>query len=93
MDAGYPYNFDRRQSASGDDPSPWAENPDFSRLEYRLIYLMEADREAIKLRQAAILAENEGLLLYRAIDNLDEVIVMCYAEVTRKVSAEMRWVS
>ena len=75
-----PYNYDRRQSASEEDPSSLAHDRNASRIEYRLIYLMEADRSAKKLRQAAKLPEAEGVLLYRSIDDLDAVLEVCYRE-------------
>jgi hypothetical protein len=75
-----PYNYDRRQSASVDDPSPWAIDHDYRRIEYRLVYLMEADRSAKKLERATKLPEAESLLLHRSIDNLDEVLEVCYRE-------------
>jgi hypothetical protein len=75
-----PYNYDRRQSASEDDPSPWASSSDFSRVEYRLTYLMEADRNAIKLARGEKLDENDNMLLHAVIDDLDEALEVCYRE-------------
>lgn len=75
-----PYNFDRRESASGGDPSPWAETPEYSRIEYRLIYLMEADRAAKRLAQTAKLSEAEHSLLSTTLDDLGEVLIGFYGE-------------
>ncbi len=73
-----PYCYDRRQSASEDNPSPWDSDPELDRVEYRLVYLMEADRCAKKLRKSAKLPEAEAVLLYGAVDHLDEILEMSY---------------
>lgn len=75
-----PYNADRRQSSSDNYSGAWEATPAFRRVEYRLTYLLEADLNAKKLRLTVKLPEAEGSLLYKAIDDLDEVLEVCYRE-------------
>lgn len=74
------YNYDRRQSHSEDDPSPWASDRTARRIEYRLIYLMMADRNAKTLDHKKKLGEDDSVLLHTVIDDLDECLEVCYRE-------------
>ena len=76
---GDDYNLDR-------GPSPWdGTGAERTTFEYRLLYLLQADKELKDLWYChpAGLSERQSLQLGRAVDNLDEVLVHTYGQATR----------
>lgn len=61
------------------EPSPWQNNKIYRRVEYRLLYLLEADAVLTKVKRAENV-EGKRLELSRVLDNLDEVLEVCYEE-------------
>jgi hypothetical protein len=85
-------NFAHADYAPGDDytlargPSPWSTAfPEQSGFEYRLLYLLQADKEAkdIWYSQPKGLSYKQGRALARAVDSLDIVLIGAYVDATK----------
>jgi hypothetical protein len=81
------YNVDRRLSAGGPINSPWDFSKEAERAEYRMLYLLEAHRDAVMLALAFERKVGEGKISQEQIvqlrqvgGNLNEVVQASYAE-------------
>jgi len=83
-----PYNVDRRLDSGDPDPSPWTFSKDAQRAEYRMLYLLQAHKDAVllalsmerKVKSREI--TQEQIIEPRSIDgNLVEVVKCSFSDV------------